>query len=219
VGKIDIHTSLYAVSNVKNIKEQISFAWDYLYTSWLTESMFECSDKDYFEEYIIKNQKSVKLRLFLPIRERTDYPKIFFVENPDMRFLVSTVKGYNAENKASKAVLNFLSNYSPIIIKSLNEFYIKKDISSYTCGLKIDKMIDIYESASVKTLSVTEGTYIVLSGNILGDYDKYEDLLTSFAEYNGLSIDNNNIFAIYNTSGNFQNPRMKMYCRINYGTE
>ncbi len=204
---------------MKNNKEQINLTWDYLYAAWLTDSMFECSDKDYFEEYIIRNQKPVSLHLVLPIKKRTDYPKIFFIKNPNLHFITSTANGINAEKKASKAVLDFLSSHSPIVIKSLNEFYIKKDINSYTCGVKIDKTINICGDASVKTLSINEGTYIVLSGNILGDYNKYEDILSAFAEYNGISIDYNSIFAIYNTSENFKNPKMVMYCKVNLDTK
>ena len=51
-------------------------AWDYLYSEWLQNSVFEYTDEPYYEEYILKNGNSVKLKLYLLIRERKEETKI-----------------------------------------------------------------------------------------------------------------------------------------------
>lgn len=88
---------IYAKISVKNIESSINSAWDYLYLQWLKVSMFEQSEKPYFEEYIYKDKIIKKLILYLPVKKRNDYDRICIRECEDMYFLVSRQGGVNGE--------------------------------------------------------------------------------------------------------------------------
>lgn len=213
-GKYDALTSIFAVSNVENKKEQISFAWDYLYSEWLSDSMFACTNNNYFEEYIIKNKRIVKLRLFIEIHQRMDYPKIHVEENPDLYFLTSSANSFDAEKSTSQAVLEYIADHHSNLLKTIKEFFVKKDVAYYTCGVRLYTDINIYDNSLVKIFAVKEGTYLVLSANNIGDYDKFEHLLRNFAENNGLSSDTDNIFAVYEKNENGNDPSIIQVIRF-----
>lgn len=44
--------STYAITTVPNNEQKINAAWNYLYTEWLQNSMFEYTNEPYYEEYI-----------------------------------------------------------------------------------------------------------------------------------------------------------------------
>lgn len=57
--------------------QAVSAAWDYLYGVWLPGSMFEYTgingrtyETGYFEEYLLRNHRPYRLRLYLPVRRK-----------------------------------------------------------------------------------------------------------------------------------------------------
>jgi hypothetical protein len=59
--------------------------------------MFEYTGKPYFEEYILRNGKPTKLKLYLPIKKRNTETKINVIKNPGLRFITAKAEGFDAE--------------------------------------------------------------------------------------------------------------------------
>ena len=135
--EIPYYTSLFAISTVKNEEQKINAAWDYLYTQWLQNSMFEYTDEPYYEEYILKDGKPFKLKLFLPICKRNNETKISLIKNPKLYFITAKVKGYNAEKIASQTVMDYLTVHYPYLVKASRELYLSKDANTCICGVGI----------------------------------------------------------------------------------
>lgn len=207
-------TALFATTTVGNDEQKINAAWNYLYSEWLQNSMFEYTDEPYYEEYILKNGKPVKLKLYLPIRKRKEDTKICLMINPRLRFIVSEVKGRNAEKIASQAVIDFLLKHYPYIIRASKEFYLRKEINNYICGVRIKSELRVDDAENIECLTTNRDNYLVLESNVMGDYDRYADMILSFARDNGMTADENGLFAMYDATESFDNPRIKMYCPV-----
>lgn len=197
----------------RNTDEGISEAWDYLYIDWLKSSMFEQSDKPYFEEYIIKNRKISKLKLYLPIQKRNDYTKIALESIDTLTFLISQKYGYNAEDEASRAVMDFVSSHYPYLLESTSEFYVSKGQTSCTCGIRLTDGLYLPETGKLEILK-RDGLYAVLYGDCCGNYAVYEKMLTSWVRDNGFERDDTPIFAVYEATDGFDNAKLKLYCNI-----
>jgi len=215
--EISCSISMFATSTVPNDERKINAAWDYLYSEWLQNSMFEYTDKPYYEEYILKNNKPVKLKLYLPIKRRTDETKITLTSNPGLSFIVSRANGYNAERTASKTVIDYLNANHPYIVKTSKEFYVKKSANSYVCGVRVvntDMRFENGDAENVELIAMCQNKYLVLESGVMGDYDRYAELLLSFALDNNIAADINGIFAVYDARKSFDNLKIKMYCPI-----
>ncbi len=210
----DSISATFATSIVKNEELKINAAWQYLYSSWLQNSMFEYTNEPYYEEYLLRNGKPTKLKLYLPIQKRSENTNISLVRNPNMYFLISKSKGYNAEKTASKKVIDFLDKRYPYILKMSKEFYLCKDINTCSCGVLVDSEIDITLNKNVEYFITSDSYYLILESNVMGDYEQYRNMILSFAKDNSIILDNNEIFAIYNVTDSFKNPKLKMYCKI-----
>ena len=218
-GKIPCLNSMFASSTVINDEGRLNSAWNYLYFEWLQSSMFEYTNQPYYEEYIIKNNNPAKLKLYLPIRERSKETKIKLINNPKLCFIVASAKGHNAEEATSKTMTDYLTAHYPHILNASNELYLQKEIYSYTCGVRIAPEQEIEESKNIKITTTTENDYLVLESSVMGDYDRYADILFSFASDNGMDADKKQIFAIYDTKNGFSNPMIKMYCPVKFCTK
>ncbi len=212
-------TAIFATSTVKNNENKINSAWNYLYQTWLQSSMFEYTHEPYYEEYILQDGKPKKLKLYLPVKKREEEMKITLINNPDLHFIISRNKGYNAEKISSKTVIDYLSEHHPHIIKDLKEFYLHKEIYSCACGVKINCELEIKNDKNVENMSTCKGNYLMLTSNIMGNYDQYASLLLSFASNNGMIADNRNVFAVYDAKENFDNPKIRMYCPVRFETK
>ncbi|MDR0287586.1 MAG: AraC family transcriptional regulator [Clostridiales bacterium] len=212
-------TSLFASSTVKNDESKISGAWNYLYHTWLQNSMFEYTNEPYYEEYILKNGKPAKLRLYLPIQKRKYETTIKLVSNPDLNFAVSAAKGYNAEKMAAKAVIDFLSEHYPYILNTSREFYLQKETCSCVCGVKVNSALQIKAGDDVFNMSTANVSYLVLTSSVMGDYFRYTDLLLTFASDNGIIANKKKIFAVYDARESFDKPKIKMYCPVKIETK
>lgn len=215
MNEIPCFNTMFASSVVKNEEKKINAAWDYIYSTWLFSSMFEYADEPYYEEYIIKNGKPVKLKLYLPIRKRSEDTKITLINNPELKFIVSKAKGYNAEEAASQAVIDYLLLHYPYIVVTSKEFYLRKDLNSYICGFRIKSKLKVKDDANIENIATNDSKYLVLKSSVIGDYDLYADILLTFAKNNGMNADKNGIFAVYNAKDSYENPSINMYCPIN----
>ena len=214
MGLIPCFTSIFATSTVRNDEPKINAAWDYLYSEWLQHSMFTYADKPYYEEYIIKNGKPVKLKLYLPIRKRSEEMKIILIGNPGLRFITAKAKGYNAEKIASQTVVDYIKKHYPHVVNSSKDLYLHKDVNSYTCGVRVDSELPLVEDENITSLITEHNHCLVLESSVMGDYDRYADTLFSFAHDNGMDADRKEVFAVYNTAKGIDSVSIKMYCPV-----
>jgi AraC-like DNA-binding protein len=213
-GEIARFSTLSAKTTVPNTEEKINAAWDYLYYTWLPASMFEHNNEPYYEEYIIKNKKPVKLKLYLPVQKREGEFKISLINDLNMRFIISKIFGYNAEQKSSKAIINYLSEYYPYVLKTSKEFFIQKDSGFFAYGIRVNKNFRFQRKNNINEYITENDTYISLESEVMGDYNRYADMLLSFAHNNGIKIEKNDIFMVYDAINGFIKPKTKMYCQI-----
>ena len=212
-------SSVFAKTTVQNTEEKINTAWDYLYYNWLPASMFEHNNEPFCEEYIIKNNKPVKLKLYLPVQKRNGEPKINIINNLNMRFVVSKVLGYNSEQKSSKTIINYFSENYPYMLKISKEIFIQKDINFFACGIKVNNNYKFQKDINISEVIIKNGSYIVLESEVMGDYDRYADMMLSFAHNNGIKAERKNIFAVYDAKNGFVKPKTRVYCKIKNDTE
>ncbi len=211
--------AMFATSLVHNNEQQINTAWDYLYSEWLQNSMFEYTGNPYYEEYIIKNGKTTKLKLYLPIRERTEITKISLIKNPELHFITAKATGYNAEEIASEIVMKYITSNYPYIISTSKELYLHKGINSCNCGVRINSGLRLVKDKNIISFTTNSNNYLVLESNVMGDYDRYAEMLYAFAFDNGMNIDKKEIFAVYEAKEDFNNLKIKMYCPIKIRTK
>lgn len=218
VGFTIIHeqTATFAKTTVKNNDDEINTAWDYLYIDWLKTSMFEQSDKQYFEEYICKEGKIKKLVLYLPVKKRNDYNKISLKSFDKMIFLVSRKSGINAEENASKAVMEFLSSHYPYLVKTTRAFFVAKNAMEYTCGVKLEKELCLPQDNELEILHLDGGNYAIFEGDCCGDSSVYETILLSWINENSFDKDTTSVFTIYETDGSFEKEyiRTKIFVKM-----
>ncbi len=207
-------TAAFASTIVRNSEALINSAWNYLYTDWLCHSMYEYTREHYFEEYLIKNGRPHKLRLFLPIQKHNEYMKITLEQIQPMQFIVSRAKGVNAEQIAAKKVIGYLAEQYPYVIKSSKEFYLQSDRNTCTCGVKLNSGLRISEEENIHTICHEEGWYAVLYSGVLGDYFNYRELLLSWLRDNGITVNEDMAYAVYDVTDSYDNPRMKLYCKV-----
>lgn len=199
----------FAKTTVKNDDDEIGQAWDYLYINWLRTSMFTKDERDYFEEYFLKDGRIKKLILYLPVKKRTDYNKISLNFFESMLFLVANRKGLKAEENASKAVITFLSEYDPSVIKNARQFYLAKNGMDCTCGIRLEKTLDLPHDSGLEILHIPEGSYAVLEANGCGEGSALETYLISWINENRHSKDNMPSFTIYETDINDESEAIK----------
>ena len=204
----------FATATVKNNEREINAAWDYLYSKWLQNSMFEYTGEPYCEEYRIRNGRPSKLKLYLPIRRRCEDTKINLTDNPGLRFVVSEARGDNAEKVASQTVIGYLAERYPYIVKASREYYLRKDQDSYACGVRIEPGQRIACNGKVACAATSHGKYLVLESSVAGDYYRYAGMLLGFARDNGMKADTQGIFAVYDAKESFDNPKARMYCPV-----
>jgi len=208
-------SSVFATTVVANNEQQINGAWDYLYSGWLHKSMFEYTGEPYYEEYLVRGGKAVKLKLYLPIKRRACDVKITLINNPCFHFVVAKANGYNAEQMATETVINYFEAKQPHKIKAHKKFYVQKGTDYYVCGIKVKAHMLFDKDDDVEYITTAHNKYLVLESNVMGDYDGYSDMLTSFAEDNGIEVDKHGIFVVYDATDSYTNARIKMYCPIN----
>ena len=206
--------SMFASTTVTNIEEKINASWNYLYKTWLTASMYECSGNSYFEEYLIKGREPTKLKLYLPIQKRSYFTKITIEKLPKMRFLIAHADGANAEMIASHTMKDYLSRNYTHILKSSTEFYIREERDAYICGVRLRDEIPKPQAENIQLVASDEGLYAILHTPGINDQQYSKELLTQWVRDIGLLPDENNTFAICDVKSGFHNPEFRVFCKI-----
>ncbi|MHB9106049.1 MAG: helix-turn-helix domain-containing protein [Armatimonadota bacterium] len=212
-------TATFATSLVRNDEQQINTAWYYLYAEWLQGSMFHYTDEPYYEEYLLHNGKPVKLKLYLPIHKRDEDTKITLTANPELRFITAKARGYNAERIASQTVIDYLTRHYPYLMKSSTALYLQKDADTYVCGVRVHRELQTIEDKHIMSIHTDRSHHLVLESRVMGDYDRYAEMLLSFARDNGMTVITKGIFAVYNAKESFDNLGIKMYCPVKFDTK
>jgi AraC-like DNA-binding protein/predicted transcriptional regulator YdeE len=209
-------TLTFAKTTVKNEDDEIGLAWDYIYTNWLKTSMFVQDDKNFFEEYLHKDRQVKKLILYLPVKKRMDYNKISMKTCQEQVFLVASRKGYNAEENASQSVMNFLSQHYPSVIRTAHQFYLEKNSTHCTCGIRLEKPLDLPLCSELEILHIPKGNYAILESDCCSDSSLFESLLLSWINENHFIKNPSPSFTIYETNGNFkpESIRMEIYIML-----
>jgi AraC-like DNA-binding protein len=212
-------TATFATSLVRNDEQRINTAWNYLYSEWLQYSMFENIDEPYYEEYIMHNGKPVKLKLYLPIHKRDEDTKITLTGNPELRFITAKASGYNAEKIASQTVVDYFTRHYPYLMKSSPALYLQKDADTYVCGIRVHRELQTIKEKNIVSLHTDQSHYLVLESRVMGDYDRYAEMLLTFARDNGMTVNAEGIFAVYHAEASFDHLGIKMYCPVKIDTK
>jgi hypothetical protein len=204
----------FAMTSVKNDENKINAAWNYLYTAWLQNSMFEYTGEPYYEEYILRNNKPFKLKLYLPLRKRDEETKISLIGNPGLYFITAKAKGPKAEETASQTVIEYITKHCPHIINISKETYMQRGVDFCVCGVKISPAVQLEDDEKVKNIFTGQSKYLLFESSAMGDYDRTAALLLTFANDNGMEPDPDGIFAVYDARKGFCNLKIKMYCPV-----
>lgn len=180
----------YAACTVDYNEKDINNGWNYLYSTWLSASMFEQSGDGYFEEYVFKNETPSKLKLYLPVKKRKSAHHITIMKIPKMTFLVSKEKGINAERKASENVILFLNSKYPFIINNAKRFYVCTYNDICGCGVEIGGDIKLPENSGLSVLHIPDGTYAVLPDDCLGDIGIGREKISLWLMNNSIAHEN-----------------------------
>ncbi len=220
VGKqMDSYTGLFAMTTVKNQDDVINSAWEYLDKLWLTQSMYQNGEGEYFEEYIIHLGKPYKLKLYLPVMPKAGYPGIRLAHLSQQTIMAAKGKGKNAERKAANAVLEYFKIYYSGDLKNINKFFVRQLCDGFEYGIFAEKPDEYPENGTLKRKVISQGMYLILEGESVGDYHTFESLLTSFATENSLQINEDEVFGIYYTDYGFKNPRLSLFAAVNFETK
>lgn len=217
IGTRPAYSATLAVTPTQNNDDRINAAWDYLYTDWLKTSMFVQAELPYFEEYIHKNGTVKKLVLYLPVARRNDYDKIRIRYCEEMAFLVSRQRGKNAEELASKVVMDFLSSHYPYLVKSTTIFYVVKKDPECICGVKLEQELRLPQGKELERLHLPDGRYAILEGGCCSDSSVFETMLLSWMTEMGIERDPAaEVFTLYETDGGFEQENIKtlIFCKL-----
>lgn len=199
---------------VRNEEPEIGRAWNYLYADWLRSSMFAQDREPYLEEYLWRNGSVNRLALILPVIKRADYDPITLIRSPRMLFLVSTREGLHAEKEASLAAMGFLAVYKPSAVRSADTFFIAKDGTVCTCGVKLEEPLALPEGCGLELLELPAGRYAMLETGCTGDSRVLEERLEAWVQDNGLRRSGRPIFTLYEAQGGFTADHITTTCRI-----
>ena len=155
-------TGTYATCVVNYNEQDINDGWNYLYNTWLSASMFEQSEEGYFEEYLFRNGKPHKLKLYLPVKKRRMAQHIIISQIPEMTFIIAREKGSGAERKASERVMAFLQESYPLLIRSARCFYVCAYDNVCECGVECGEKLQLPPDSNLEILRIPAGQYAVL---------------------------------------------------------
>jgi len=210
-------TDLFATCMVNYNEPEISDGWNYLYNIWLSASMFEESGDAYFEEYIFRNGKPRKLKLYLPIKKRKPERHIAIASVPEVNFVIARERGYNAELKASEKVMAFIKENYPIMIRNARRFYVCAYDDVCACGMECDEGFMLPRNSDLEIMRIPTGRYAVLPDDRLGDMRLGSAKIELWLRNNSIEYENQPVFAVYETTNlkyDVENIRMKLYKRL-----
>lgn len=207
----------YATCVVDYNEQDISNGWNYLYNTWLSTSMFERSDEGYFEEYIFKNGKPHKLKLYLPVKKRKTTQHITISEISEMAFVIAREKGNNAEYKASQKVMDLLQEHYPLLVRNATHFYMCVQEDFYECGIECGCAFRLSNGVNLEVLHIPAGMYAVLTQDCYGDIRLSGEKMDLWLANNSIAHENKPVFAVYETrNGKYDTDsiQMKLFKRL-----
>lgn len=213
------HTGSFVTTTVKDQDDIINAAWEYLDKVWLANSMYQYGEGAYFEEYLIRLGRPYKLQLYLPVIPRKEYPRIRLTQLERRTVLAATAKGTHAERKAANEVLEYLKSDYAGDIKYINQFYVRQFSDGFAYGIFAEGSKECPRAGKLKRKVIPRGMYLILEGEAVGDYLTCERLLISFATENGLQMNDEEIFGIYDTDYGFKNSRLSLFAPVNLETK
>ena len=192
-------TDLFATCVVGYDEVQINSAWNYLYNSWLSASMFEEAGGGYFEEFLMKNGKPHRLKLYVPVRKRKTAQHISMAQRNETAFLVARKSGNNAEQMAAEAVINYLKKNNPQVIKTAERFYVCEHGGEYICGIECGGDFPATQSSDfgVEILHLPEGVYANLPEDCAGDIRAGVEKMEAWLKNNAVAHLGEPVFALY----------------------
>lgn len=208
-------TRLYAKTIVKNVEKDIKHAWNYLYSEWMKNSMFEPDDMPYFEQYVLGSGQIQRLVLHLPIRQRAGYPVISIKNCPERRFLAATERGIHAEKTASDRLAAFLASHYPYLLETQKEYYVAGQKDVYTCGILLSDSRYVPDDGSISVLIVPGGRYAVMENRCYGNRRDEEAILAIWLTENGLEQEGD-AFTVFDASAGSEpgDIQMRSYIKM-----
>ena len=143
--------------------------------------------------------------------ERTHF---YLTGNPGLHFVTAKAKGYHAERIASQLVVDYLTAHYPYAVKTSKDLYLRKNMNSYICGVRVDPELQPVKDENIFCIKTEQNNYLVLESSVIGDYDRYADMLLSFARDNGITVEKKDIFAVYDAKINFDILSIRMYGKV-----
>jgi hypothetical protein len=102
----------------------------------------------------------------------------------------------------------------PHIVHSSKDLFFRKTANEYTCGIRITSVLQILENKNIMKTTTAHNHYLVLESSVMGDYDRYAEMMFSFIRDNGMSADTTDIFAVYNAERGFNKLSVKIFCPV-----
>jgi len=206
----------YASCVVRYNEKSIGGGWNYLYNTWLPESMFEKTEEAYFEEFLLKSGKPDRLRLYLPVRKRKTARHISVSDIPEMFFIVAKERGADAERRASERVTAFLRERYPLLLRNARRFYVRAYDDTCECGIECGDGFRL-PAGDIEVLPVPPGIYAVLPCECPGDPGTGGAKLEKWLKNNSVPHGAEPVFALYETPAGTSggaNIVMKLYKRL-----
>jgi AraC family transcriptional regulator len=204
----------YAKTTVANEEKSIIQAWNYLYTDWLKTSMFTLASDSCMEEYLSSGGGVKKLVLYVPVRKRTDYDRISLTWYEGGLFLAASRMGLRAEEEASRAVVSFLEEHRPGAVSAAGQFYVARDGSACTCGIRLEEELMLPPDRGLELLQIAPGGCAMLESGCCSDSRVLEAILHTWLKENGLEVDTGPTFTIYETGGGYEPEAIRTKIRV-----
>ena len=213
----DAYRTFCAHTRVKNQEEDINGAWDWLYSEWLSKSMFVYADAQtpsfenaYFEEYHYKGTTVRRLGLYLPILPQNGFLRVT-LERHTVSFLAAECAGISADTDASRLVLHHLAQVSPGVFRHADRFYYREEDGRCICGVMIAEPVPYTKPLQI--LRYDDTPFAVLHYHGTHPFQKAAGQLLVWMESHGLRADGVP-FAVYDTADGDDCPNMKLFCPI-----
>ena len=197
----------FAKTSCDNNESDIGAAWDYLYNTWLKNSMFAVpaaqprNAQPFFEEYIHTDGHIKRLQLYLPVLKRPGFHKIQLQHCEETHFLVAGGTGPDAETEAAAAVAAFLAARQPCLAREARRLYVSATAS--ITGIQLQAPMELPPGCGLYVLTQPAGEYAVLEGGRCGDTGAYRAVLAAWIDGMGLRAEREP-FALYEMAGTLQ---------------
>lgn len=195
-----------AVSACPNNDEAISGAWDWLYTDWLPHSCYRYAGEttathqtEYFEEYLYKNNRPYRLKLYLPVVRQGDFLKLQ-MERLDCRLLTCTKSGVDAQTRAGEQLMAYLRQQHPYLLLQTHQFYVCEKGNQCTCGVFCNEITPTIGTEGISILEYKQWDCIRLIVSGVCNPHRVDEILTDWAQDNGFEQQEDApLFFVYHT--------------------